>query len=354
MMRDSVAQAWPAHVKLYEGQLTWMYLDTKYKVTTGTGNLIDTIAAAQALPWYKKDGSRATDVEVTTEWRYIKSRTDLAKRSGWAYQSIASLHLKADTVDRLLTETTARFWAEFEKRWPKAGDWPADAQLASLDLIWQNGYGFTDLKSGSSYVWPNMRAAFGDEDWTRAASAVPGTGTRADHRKRLFRNAASVIKLGASRATLWDTKVPTPPAPTLSSAEELPIMAAATKNVYFRNSADLALPKGGKSLPLNAKGDITVATGPNDGVDLVANIVLTNPNDVVKANWRLVSFKDGTDSVVHHDRLPVTITGSGEVTWKGYIGTPEDKTRQLRLRLFVVPVTEGAAVSELQVSGWTL
>lgn len=209
-MRSSVSAAWPEHCERFEGQLTWMYLDTKLKVTTGTGNLIDTIAAAQAAgPWYKKDGTRASAAEVATEWRRVKALTSLAKQSGWAYQSSARLNLKTARVRELFRTTTAKFWSELVRRWPVIDNAPADAQLAALDLAWQNGYRFLDLKQpDGSWTWPNMRAAWLKADWAKAATAVPGTGARADSRKRLFRNASTVIRLGLDKGRLWDDQTP--------------------------------------------------------------------------------------------------------------------------------------------------
>jgi len=231
-MRASVAAAWPAHVDHYEGTLTWMYLDTKLKVTTGVGNLIDSIAAAQAAgPWFKPDGTQATDAEVATEWKRVKALTSLAKQSGWAYRTSARLNLTPTRVAELLSTTTDRFWAELVQRWPVLDAAPADAQLAGLDLAWQNGYAFLELKTGTSWTWPNMRAAWTAADWTKAAAAVPGTGERADARKRLFRNAAQVVALGLDRNVLWDTTTPTAPTTVLALGEE-PYVAQA--KVAFR------------------------------------------------------------------------------------------------------------------------
>ena len=43
-----------------EGRLEFMYLDVKGLVTIGVGNLIDSIADAQRLPWRNKTTSRGT------------------------------------------------------------------------------------------------------------------------------------------------------------------------------------------------------------------------------------------------------------------------------------------------------
>ena len=228
-MRESVAVVWPSFCSLYEGRCWWMYLDTKKLVTTGVGFLIDSVEAAQRLPWVRvSTGSPALLEEIEAEWKRVKNLTSLAKLGGYSYRTSANLRLPEEDIDYLLTETSKTFWEGLKRRHPSIEEWPADAQLAALDLAWQNGYAFTDLVSNGNYVWPNMRASFKNQDWARAASAVPGTGARADRRKRLFRNAAKAVVLGVDRNILWDTRTveapitTTPEAPPVETPPETP------------------------------------------------------------------------------------------------------------------------------------
>lgn len=218
-MRASVAAAWPAFVRPYEGVLNIMYLDSKLKVTTGTGNLIDTPGGAQALAWFKRDDSRATDPEVATEWHMIKSHTELAHtdRAGWAYYDVATLHIKQETIDYLLAVKTAQFWDRLVKTLPELDSFPADAQLAIMDESWQNGPAFLDLidaKTGK-YVWEGTRAALLAQDFNGAANHVPGSGGRAKRREQLFRNAALVVGLKLDPEKLWDVETPVGPPPVV-------------------------------------------------------------------------------------------------------------------------------------------
>lgn len=186
-MHQSVRDRWPAMCSKYEGRCWWMYLDTKRLVTTGLGILLETVEEAQSFPWFRiSDGQPATKDEIASEYRRVKNLTELAKRGGFAYKPGARLRLPEHIIDEQLLETTGRFWAGLTKAHPAIEEWPADAQLAALDLSWQNGPAFT--KAGGA--WPTMRAAFNSQDWKRAASAVPGTHPRAKERKRLFLSAA--------------------------------------------------------------------------------------------------------------------------------------------------------------------
>jgi hypothetical protein len=207
-MRASVAAAWPAFIKPYEGVTDWMYLDTKLKLTTGVGFLIDSVRAAQALTWWRKDGTQATDDEVATEWRRVKALTSLAPKGGYAYRASAVLHLTQDDINRVLMDKTAQFWARLLDTLPRLEDFPADAQLAVLDEAWQNGPAFLDLMKNGAYVWSGTRAALLSENFDLAASHVPGTGSRAGRRRRLFQNAAAVVRLGLDPERLWDAETP--------------------------------------------------------------------------------------------------------------------------------------------------
>lgn len=209
-MHASVRAAWPAFCSRFEGRCWWMYLDTKRLVTTGIGFLIDDgnlkpPASALAMSWKDLDGKPASRDQITAEWKRVKGRTDLAPKGGFAFRESARLRLPEVDIDALLFQTTGRFWTALSNRWHDIEEWPADAQLAALDLAWQNGPAFTDRN------WPNMRAAFAAQDWPRAGAAVPGTHTRAKRRKQLFANAAKVAQLGLDAAVLWDQKTPSKP-----------------------------------------------------------------------------------------------------------------------------------------------
>jgi hypothetical protein len=209
-MRPSAATAWPAVCSRFEGRCWWMYLDVKFLVTTGLGILLETVEEAQSMPWFRvSDGQDATDAQIATEYQRVKSLRHLADNGGFAYKPSAQLRLPEDEIDRQLMATTEKFWNTFKTVHPDVDLWPADAQLAAMDLMWQNGPKFT--RAGGS--WPNMRAAFHAEDWVRAAANVPGTHPRAMFRKKLFNNAAKVVEFDLDRDKLWNAETPTAPPP---------------------------------------------------------------------------------------------------------------------------------------------
>jgi len=207
-VRASVAEAWPAVCRLYEGVTTWLYLDTKGKVTTGVGFLVDTVAGAQALPWLTSSNRAATKAEIETEWRRVKALVKWQHLNGLnaVWRDSAKLHLDLATVDRLLDEMTPGYWTGVVKSAPNVEQAPADAQLALLDLSWQNGGAFLN-------GWPDTRAAVRAADWADVARVIatflPAKADRTARRVRLFRNAATVVRLGLDRDVLWDATTPT-------------------------------------------------------------------------------------------------------------------------------------------------
>lgn len=209
-MRTSVAAAWPAICSEHEGRLDWLYLDTRGLVTTGIGFLMDdgTGTAPEAclsLGWTDQ-GRPATRAQIASAWRVVKARTDLAPRGGFAFRDVTSLRLPGQVIDALLRAKTLEFWSVLAAQLVNLETWPADAQLALLDMAWQLGPRFLGSK------WPNFTAAAHASDFARCSehcSVRQASAGRNGDRIRWFRNAAQVVELDSARGVLWDTETPT-------------------------------------------------------------------------------------------------------------------------------------------------
>ena len=87
-MHASARTAWQGFITKHEGNIGYMYLDTKGLVTIGIGNLIDPLSLALPLPFQFKIGNRAgapagrlaTPKEIEAEWRSLKNH---ANRLPW-------------------------------------------------------------------------------------------------------------------------------------------------------------------------------------------------------------------------------------------------------------------------------
>jgi hypothetical protein len=216
----SVEAAFPTFTGDFEGRCSWLYLDTEGYVTTAVGYLCDSVAAAQALPWLRSDGTEATPVEIAEEWRRIKAMQASAPMGGGYFRRFATLHLAERTIDELTRERATSFVQILAARWPSWPLWPADAQLAVLDMAWNYGPRFPDKKlPDGHYMWVNFRAALADQDWTRASlTCLSGDPRHSRNRARvrLFSNAAKVKRWGLNPADLWNLTPPKEPGPVIN------------------------------------------------------------------------------------------------------------------------------------------
>lgn len=149
-MYDSVARAFFNFTIQFEGYTRWMYLDVKGLLTTGVGNLIDSPAVAEALPWKRADGSLADKGEVCAEWASVKWRTDLARHGGGAFEKITKLRLSEGDVRALVAKKLNANEAALKKTFRTFDTWPADAQLALHSWAWA---------VGPAAHWPKLHAA---------------------------------------------------------------------------------------------------------------------------------------------------------------------------------------------------
>jgi len=132
--------------KKLEGYVPWMYPDIKGLVTTGMGNLIDSVGAAQALPWrHGTDGPLATQAEIAAAWHAVKNSDPEKWKLGGGnvyWQNLTDLRLDDDGIQQLVQSKVDSMIATTEQRYPMSPSWPAPAQLAVLLMDWAMGENF--------------------------------------------------------------------------------------------------------------------------------------------------------------------------------------------------------------------
>ena len=120
-----------------------MYLDIKSLVTIGVGNLIDPVSEAKVLPFqFKSDPERmATEAEIESEWKAVKTNTALAKKGYKAAAKVTDLELSDEAIGRLIQKRLLANEKLIRKQAPfaKWDAWPADAQLGLLSMAWAMG-----------------------------------------------------------------------------------------------------------------------------------------------------------------------------------------------------------------------
>ena len=198
-MRPSARATWLSFITKDEGNIPYMYLDTKGLVTVGIGNLIDPVSLALGLPFVFRaknrhrmsPGRQATKSDIQTEWNYIKShpqRKIFEMRGHTKVEPYASLELS--TADRLalFRRTTLSYENTLRNYFKDYGDWPADAQLGLLAMAWGLGPYFPK-------TWPRFKAACQKQDFDGAVKACRVSSWRPSRNRKsvhLFGNAARV------------------------------------------------------------------------------------------------------------------------------------------------------------------
>ncbi len=227
-----------------EGRVPVMYCDVFGYITTGVGNLINTLAQALALPWLLADGTKASPADIKADFDLCRANaTAWAKLKWTVYAPKLRCHLSEDAIDDLVKRQLAANETTYRKRWPKYDEFSADAKIAIHSMGWAVGAGFY-VKFG------NLAKCIDAEDWAGAAASCKirdgldtpqksddnlGIVPRNKRNKLLFANAQIVKERGLDPSVLYwpgsakdDTPLPTIP-PTRAIDAVADLKAAAVK-----------------------------------------------------------------------------------------------------------------------------
>lgn len=240
-MRDSVKRAFYGYSVRNEGFTPFMYADSLNLVTTGVGNLIDSgprngmdtsesaMAPALELPWRRRApgwtrnnplaGEKVQLNEVRDAWVRVKTHPMNGKQGGFAYENVTDLTLDAFDMQALFNGKLMSNEAEVRSRFPDWEAWPADAQFATMSMVWGMGAGALD-------GFPRWSEAVRRRDWNTAAEESffrGGGGTKEARSGRnldnqiMFLNADRVEKgVGDPNVLYFEVPggLPTPPPPS--------------------------------------------------------------------------------------------------------------------------------------------
>jgi len=173
-------------IKISEGSISHMYLDTVGKVTVGVGNMLPDAAAAKKLAFVNRTSKKkATDAEIETDFNTVKKQPKGLIAS--SYKKHTKLDLPATEIDKLLEKRIEEFKKGLKLKFPKFDSYPVTAQMAMLDMAFNLGI------NGLVTKFPSMKKAIDKLDWSTAAkeSNRPQVSkTRNDLVKKWFNEAA--------------------------------------------------------------------------------------------------------------------------------------------------------------------
>ena len=225
-MHPSVRAAFLNFTRPLEGVFDYMYTDVLGLVTTGVGNLIDSVPAAMALAWRVRGMDvAALPNEVANEWHAVKD----GKIPAW--HGPRSIYLRDEDILALVDLRLQQNESYLAMRWSNWDQWTADAQLGAHSCSWAAGSGWRAPKFDAAVnaldfaiaAGPdgdaNLDPQYRGESWlndgfpgkvTRPGppGANPGLRPRNLANKALFSNAARVVQFGFERSTLhWPTEL---------------------------------------------------------------------------------------------------------------------------------------------------
>jgi GH24 family phage-related lysozyme (muramidase) len=200
-MHSASISAWYPFIKRHEGEIAFMYLDSKGLVTTGIGNLIDPVSLALPLPFQFRArnrhnvaaGQMATRQEIAVEWNYLKNhanRSTFIRRGTRAIEPATSLELTETNRQNLFWTKSEANECKLVGHFPQFPEWPADAQLGLMAMAWGLGAGFPPK-------WPKFSRACKAQDFAAAAADSHVKTWRKERNEasvHLFENAAHVLR----------------------------------------------------------------------------------------------------------------------------------------------------------------
>lgn len=150
----------------YEGNVPHMYLDSLGHVTIGVGHLVRNLRNALKLNLVVAGGERAgaiaTKEQLTADYENVKKQPP--GQLAYKYKKYTKLIMKVVEVNRLTNKHIKSFYSELKRLFPEFDDYPTEARLALLDIIFN--LGMTKLRK----EWPKLNKAVKIKDWTEAAA----------------------------------------------------------------------------------------------------------------------------------------------------------------------------------------
>lgn len=147
------------HAEKHEGRIPWMYLDSVGVVTIGIGHALRIVENAYEV--FSLSG--ATEADVRRQYTAIRGQPK--GKAAKFYARFSTLRLSDDEINELFARDCGEKIREARRAFaPGFANFPAPAQLALLDMIFNLGF------TGLTTEWPRLMAAVREGDWQVCAA----------------------------------------------------------------------------------------------------------------------------------------------------------------------------------------
>lgn len=150
-------------LKSYEGNIPYMYLDSRGCVTVGVGFLLisadDAVNYSFVLNTSLAAPQKATAAQIKAEWTSMKAQSPNHLES--YYQRFTTMKMLQFDIDMTLTQKVNNFEAKARQTFVGWDDFASHAQLALLDMIYN---------LGSLAAFPTLTKFAAAKDWKNAAA----------------------------------------------------------------------------------------------------------------------------------------------------------------------------------------
>ena len=161
------------HFEKHEGAIAHMYLDTVGKVTIGIGFMIPDPQSVLVYRLINRaSGAAATSQEKLADWTRVSQQVK-GKIAG-SYRRFTTLDMPVDEIKRVLDSKLRAFAESLRTQFAAFDSFPAEAQLALLDMIFNLG------PNGLFRGFPKLCAAARRQDWAVCAAESKRLGISPD------------------------------------------------------------------------------------------------------------------------------------------------------------------------------
>jgi GH24 family phage-related lysozyme (muramidase) len=181
-------------LKIFEGSIPFMYVDSTGNVTVGVGNMLPNAAAAQKLAFQRRlDARPATAADILADFNNVARQPQGQLAS--SYRKFTKLDLPETAIDALLQTRVTEFCVDLVAAFPDFQQYPDPVSAALFDMAFN--LGMTKLTG----AFPMFCAAVKRRDWATASAQCHRNGIQADRNtwaKAQFDQAAADAKAHAA------------------------------------------------------------------------------------------------------------------------------------------------------------